>query len=111
MLFNFGIQVYCQRESTWRLWRWHSKVGVAQEISSVAARRGFLELGSAALASAGLTGDTNAAGLWPGEIQQHHIGVLMQSFEDNFTTIWRDIEVANVEVGGEVAQLPLGAHL
>ena len=45
------------------------------------------------------------------EIQQHHIGALLHSFEDNFAAVWRDVEVANVEVGSEVGQLPLGARL
>jgi len=51
------------------------------------------------------------AGLSSGEIQQRPIGALLHSFEDNFTTIRRDVEVANVEVGSEVGQLPLGARL
>jgi len=38
-------------------------------------------------------------GLWLGEVQQHHIRTLLHSFEDDFTAIWRDVEVANVEVG------------
>ena len=45
------------------------------------------------------------------EIQQHYVGVLLRSFEDNFAAVWRDIEVANVEVGSDVGQLPLGARL
>ena len=32
------------------------------------------------------------------EIQQHHIRVALHSFEDNFTTVRRDVKVANVEV-------------
>ena len=50
-------------------------------------------------------------GLWSGEIQQHHIRMLLRSFKDNFAAVWRDVEVANVEVGSEVGQLPLGARL
>ena len=49
--------------------------------------------------------------LWPGEIHQHHIGALLQSLEDNFTSVRRDVEVAYVEVRSEVGQLPLGASL
>src|ERR1700682_6317596 len=51
------------------------------------------------------------AGLASGEIQQRHIRALLHSFEDNFTTIRRDVEVANIEVGSEFGQLPLGARL
>jgi hypothetical protein len=51
------------------------------------------------------------AGLWPREIQQHHIRALLHSFEDNFTAVWGDVEVANVEVTSEVSQLSLGARL
>ena len=49
------------------------------------------------------------AGLWSGEIQQHNIRALLHSFEDNFTAVWGDIEVANVEIGSELGQLPLDA--
>ena len=51
------------------------------------------------------------ASLWPGEIQHRQIRALPHPFENNFTTIRRDVEVANVEVGSEVGQLPLGARL
>jgi hypothetical protein len=51
------------------------------------------------------------AGLWSGEIQQYHIGAILHSFEDNLTAVWRDVKVANVEIGSEVGQLPLGARL
>ena len=51
------------------------------------------------------------AGLWPGKIQQHNIGALLRSFEDNFTAVWRDVEVANVEVGTDIGQPPLGARI
>jgi hypothetical protein len=46
-----------------------------------------------------------------GEIQQHHIGAFLHSFEGNFTAARRDVEVVNVEVGSEVGQLPLGVCL
>ncbi len=45
------------------------------------------------------------------EIQQGHIRTLLRSFEDNFTAIWGNVEVANVEVRGEVGQLPLGTRV
>jgi hypothetical protein len=51
------------------------------------------------------------AGLWSGEIEQHHIRALLHSFEGNFAAVRRDVEVANVEVGRKVGQLPLGARL
>jgi len=47
-------------------------------------------------------------GLWLGEVQQHHILTLLHSFEDDFTTIWRDVEVANVEVGSEMVRAGRG---
>src|ERR1700675_3021668 len=46
-----------------------------------------------------------------GEIQQHHIRALLPSFENNFTSIRRNVEVLNVEIGSELGQLPLGARL
>ena len=46
-----------------------------------------------------------------GEIEQHHIRTLLHSFEDDFAAVRGDVEVANVEVGSEVGQLPLGAVL
>src|SRR5882762_7836221 len=49
--------------------------------------------------------------LWSGEIQQLHIGALLHSLKDNFTPIWRDVEVADVKVTSEVGQLPLGPSL
>jgi hypothetical protein len=47
----------------------------------------------------------------PGQIQKHHVGALLHPFDYNFATIREDVEVANVEVGGKVGQLPLGACL
>jgi len=46
-------------------------------------------------------------GLWSREIEQHHIRACLHSFNDNFTTIRRDIEILNVEFGSEVGQLPV----
>ena len=73
-------------------------------------------MGAARLRSRPTTGPgptraRTGAGLSSGEIQQRHIRALLHSFEDNFTTIRRDVEVANVEVGSEVSQLPLDARL
>jgi hypothetical protein len=51
------------------------------------------------------------AGLWSAEIQQYYIGAILHSFEDNLTAVWRDVEVANVEIESEIGQLPLGARL
>jgi hypothetical protein len=54
------------------------------------------------------TGSVSALGLLvqsgfcPGEIEQHHIRMLLLSFEDNFTTVRGDVEVANVEIGRKV---------
>jgi Sodium:dicarboxylate symporter family len=51
------------------------------------------------------------SGLRPGEVQKHDFRVFLHSFKDNFVAIWGDVEVAYVEVGSEVGQLPLGACL
>ena len=51
------------------------------------------------------------AGLGSREIEQDHIRVLLHSFQDNLAAVWRDVEVANVKVGRDVGQLPLGARL
>src|SRR6202158_2985199 len=53
--------------------------------------------------------DQRCPGLWSREIELHHIRALLHSFEDNFTAVWGDVEVSNVEVGSEIGQLPLGA--
>ena len=45
------------------------------------------------------------------KIQQHHIRMLLHSFDDNFPAIRGDIEVANVEAGSEPGQLALGTGL
>jgi hypothetical protein len=42
------------------------------------------------------------SGSRPRKIQQEYIGALLRSFEDSFTAIWRDVEVAYVEVGSKV---------
>jgi hypothetical protein len=53
--------------------------------------------------------DQVRAGSWSREIQEHNVGVLLDSFEDDFTSVGGDVEVANVEVGREVRELTLGA--
>jgi hypothetical protein len=45
------------------------------------------------------------------EVQQHDIRALLHSFDYHFTAVWGDVEVAYVEVGGEIGQLPLGTCL
>ena len=52
-----------------------------------------------------------AFGLWPREIEECDIGEVLHAFEDNFTAVRGDVEVANVKVLSEVGQLPLGAGL
>jgi len=47
--------------------------------------------------------------LWSGEIQQHHVRALLHSLQHNFTPVWRDVEVAYIEIWRQVGQLPLGA--
>ncbi len=49
--------------------------------------------------------------LFSPEFQQHHIGVFLDTFENNVAAVWRNVEIANVEIGGEVGQLALGARL
>jgi hypothetical protein len=44
-----------------------------------------------------------------GQIQGDHFGVLLGAFENEFACVWRDVEVANVEVGREVGQGALRA--
>ena|SRR5580658_9188511 len=52
-----------------------------------------------------------AVGLKSGKIHQNHVRALLHSFENNLTAVWGDVEIANVEVGSQVGQLPLGARL
>ena len=40
--------------------------------------------------------------LWTGKIQQHHIRVLLHSFEDDLAAVRGDVEGADIEVGSEV---------
>ena len=42
------------------------------------------------------------------EIQQHYIRALPHSFKYDFTTVRGDVEVADIEVGSNIRQLPLG---
>ena len=46
--------------------------------------------------------------LLPGNIQQHYIGALLRSFENDSATVRGNVEVANVEIGRKIRQLPLG---
>jgi hypothetical protein len=46
------------------------------------------------------------ARLRPGQIQQHQVGALLQSFEDDFAAVRGEVEIAHVEVGRKVGQLP-----
>ena len=50
------------------------------------------------------------SGLWSMEIHQHHLGMLLRSFEDNFGAVCGNVEVANIKVRREVSQLPLRAR-
>ena len=45
------------------------------------------------------------------KINQHHMGVVLYSFEDDLLAIGRQVEVLNVEVGRKIGQLPLSASL
>jgi len=49
--------------------------------------------------------------LWSRKIQQHHFRAFLHSLENNFAAVWRDVEVANVEVQRNAGQLPFGARL
>jgi len=44
------------------------------------------------------------------EIYEYHLRVFLHSFEDNFAAVWGNIEVANIEVGREIRQLPFRAR-
>jgi len=44
------------------------------------------------------------------EIHQHHLRMLLHSFEDNFRAVCGNVEVANIKVGREVSQLPFRAR-
>jgi hypothetical protein len=37
--------------------------------------------------------------LSPGQIQRYHMRILLDSFENNFAAVGRDVEIMNVEVG------------
>jgi hypothetical protein len=45
------------------------------------------------------------------KIQHHHIGTLLDSFQDDFPAVWGEVEIANIEVGRKIRQLPLGARV
>ena len=51
--------------------------------------------------------ETAGSGLW--EIEECDVGEVLDSFEDDFVAIRRNIEIANVEVWSEIGQLSLGA--
>jgi hypothetical protein len=40
------------------------------------------------------------------KIQHHHIGTLVDSFQDDFAAVWGEVEIANIEVGRKIRQLP-----
>ncbi len=45
------------------------------------------------------------------KIQHHHVGTLLDSFQDHFPAVWGEVEIANIEVGRKIRQLPLGARV
>lgn len=45
--------------------------------------------------------------LCPGQVEQRDLRVLLHSFEDGFTSVWGNVESANIKLGREVGQLPL----
>jgi hypothetical protein len=47
----------------------------------------------------------------PGKFHQHHIRVLFHSFENNVAAVRRNVEVANVEISGQLGQLSLDSRL
>ena len=49
--------------------------------------------------------------LGSGEIQQYYLRTILHSFENDFLAVWRQIKVANVEVGRQVGQLLFSASL
>jgi len=50
------------------------------------------------------------AGLWSGEIEQHHIRALLHSFEGNFAAVRRDVEVANDEIRRKLGEYAPGTR-
>ena len=48
-------------------------------------------------------------GLGAGQVRQNDLGALLHSFEDDLATVWREVEVLQVEVGGKIGQLALRA--
>jgi hypothetical protein len=44
--------------------------------------------------------------LLPREIHQHYFRTFLHSFKNNFTAVRRYVEVANLEIGTNVGQLP-----
>ena len=47
----------------------------------------------------------------PAKIDQHYVRTLLLPFQDNFTAVWGDVEVPNIEIAREFGQLPLRAGL
>jgi len=45
------------------------------------------------------------------EIQQCNIRAILHSFKHDFVTIWRQIEVANIEAGRQISQLPFSSGI
>jgi hypothetical protein len=52
-----------------------------------------------------------ATPLQPGKVEEHNVGTLLHSFQDNFTAVWGNVEVPNIEIARNVGQLPLSAGL
>lgn len=47
----------------------------------------------------------------PWHIDQHDIGVLLHSFQHDFTAVWRDIKVSHVEAAAQAGQLTFASIL
>ena len=47
--------------------------------------------------------------LLTGKIEKGDVGALLDTFKDQFVGVGGDVEVANVEVGGEIGELALDA--
>lgn len=45
-----------------------------------------------------------------GKIELNYVGMFFGAFEDDVATVWGNVEVANVEAGGQVGQLRFGAR-
>lgn len=71
-------------------------------MSAAISRPRMLRAGIAAIDRTTLVGS-----IVPRAIDEYDIGVFLYALEDDFPAVWRNVEIPNVEVGGQVSQLAL----